>query len=527
MKHLSLAAKYRPQTFSEVVGQELAIAALSRAAAENRVAPAYLLSGTRGVGKTTVARIFAKALNCEKGPGPEPCNACRQCAEITAGNHVDVNEIDGASNTGVDDVRALRENIGYMPMEGRYKIFIVDEAHMLSKSAFNALLKTLEEPPAHTVFIFATTEAHRFPATIVSRCQHFVFRHLPEEAIYSHLRDILNKENFQFEDEAARIIAARAAGSARDSLSLLDQTLSLCSGVLDAKTARESLGLAGREFFEKLFAAVAGGDCLSALTLARELLNSGADIGYFARELSGRLRNLFLYRQIGDRILPTLALSPDETESLRRLAPTMTPAHLHAAWQMTLENQRSVAQNPDPGSALELLLINLAILPRLLPVGKVPFNAPGANAGPAREAESPPFPAPSHPEAVEPPRGANELCWEGFCEFCRREGEAGLPVAPREILRQVKADWRQDRLEIRAGANTLFKRLLDWRKTIEDNLKKYCGGSPPPLALIEPAPTLSPEELKSQAGEDKDIDLVKRVLTASVEECQPKTTNAK
>ncbi|MDE5833438.1 MAG: DNA polymerase III subunit gamma/tau, partial [Desulfovibrio sp.] len=213
MKHQSLASKYRPQTFAEVVGQDLAIAALSRAAATDRVAPAYLLSGTRGVGKTTIARIFAKALNCENAPAPEPCNECSHCRRITAGNHVDVNEIDGASNTGVDDVRALRENIGYLPMEGRYKIFIVDEAHMLSKNAFNALLKTLEEPPSHTTFIFATTEAHRFPATIVSRCQHFVFRSLPEDAIFARLCDILRRENYQYDESAARMIATRAAGS--------------------------------------------------------------------------------------------------------------------------------------------------------------------------------------------------------------------------------------------------------------------------------------------------------------------------
>ena len=163
MKHLSLAARYRPQTFAQVAGQDTVKAVLSRAAAEGRPAPAYLLSGTRGVGKTTIARIFAKALNCEHGPAPEPCNQCEQCRKITQGAHVDVAEIDGASNNSVEDVRALRENIGYAPMEGRYKIFIVDEAHMLSRNAFNALLKTLEEPPENVVFIFATTEAHKFP----------------------------------------------------------------------------------------------------------------------------------------------------------------------------------------------------------------------------------------------------------------------------------------------------------------------------------------------------------------------------
>ena len=227
MKHLSLAARYRPQNFAQVAGQDMVKAVLSRAAAEDRPAAAYLLSGTRGVGKTTIARIFAKALNCQHAPGPEPCNQCEQCRKITQGVHVDVTEIDGASNNSVEDARSLRETIGYAPMEGRYKIFIIDEAHMLTRNAFNALLKTLEEPPERVVFIFATTEAHKFPITIVSRCQHFVFRHLSEEALYAHLTAVLRKENAAFEEGAVRLIARRAAGSVRDSMSLLDQTLAL------------------------------------------------------------------------------------------------------------------------------------------------------------------------------------------------------------------------------------------------------------------------------------------------------------
>ena len=176
----SLAALYRPQTFAEVVGQDMVKSILSRAAREDRVAPAYLLSGTRGVGKTTIARIFAKALNCEHAPTGEPCNQCESCRRITQGNFVDVVEIDGASNRGIDDIRRLRDAVGYAPLEGRYKVFIIDEAHMLTKEAFNALLKTLEEPPARVTFIMATTEQHKFPVTIISRCQHFVFRCIQE-----------------------------------------------------------------------------------------------------------------------------------------------------------------------------------------------------------------------------------------------------------------------------------------------------------------------------------------------------------
>ena len=275
----SLAALYRPQTFAEVVGQDMVKAILSRAAREDRVAPAYLLSGTRGVGKTTIARIFAKALNCEHAPTGEPCNECEACRRITQGNFVDVVEIDGASNRGIDDIRRLRDAVGYAPLEGRYKVFIIDEAHMLTKEAFNALLKTLEEPPARVTFIMATTEQHKFPVTIISRCQHFVFRQIPESVLEEHIRNILRREGREFEDEAARLIARRAAGSVRDSMSLLGQVLALgCAPEepLTARQAREVLGLAGREVMDQLLDALARQDAAGIAALVRELLAQGA-----------------------------------------------------------------------------------------------------------------------------------------------------------------------------------------------------------------------------------------------------------
>ena len=375
MKHLSLAARYRPQTFAEVAGQDTVKAVLSRAAAEDKVAAAYLLSGTRGVGKTTIARIFAKALNCEHAPGPEPCNQCPQCRKITQGSHVDVAEIDGASNNSVDDARALRETIGYAPMEGRYKVFIIDEAHMLSRNAFNALLKTLEEPPSRVVFIFATTEVHKFPITIVSRCQHFVFRHLSEDALHAHLCDVLDREGLTYEEAAVRLIARRAAGSVRDSMSLLDQALALGGDGLTAGVTREVLGLAGQELFVSLFEALAGRDCAGVAELSRRIAAQGVDIGFFVRELAGHLRTLFLLRQAGTAMLPHLGLTRDEAACWQGLAPRFSATHLHAAWQMTLDAQRGIVQNPEPAAALELLLLNLALLPQLLPLEHLPGAA--------------------------------------------------------------------------------------------------------------------------------------------------------
>lgn len=378
MKNISLATRYRPQIFADVAGQQLVTSVLSRAAAEDRLAPAYLLSGTRGVGKTTIARILAKALNCTHAPTAEPCNQCDQCRKITQGNHVDVTEIDGASNNSVEDARALRENIGYAPMEGRYKVFIIDEAHMLSRSAFNALLKTLEEPPPRVVFIFATTEAHKFPITIVSRCQHFIFKRVPEAGLMAHLDKVLRAENIPFDESAVRLIARRAAGSVRDAMSLLGQTLALGGDELSADATRSVLGLAGQDLFVRLLEALIAQDCLSTSQLLRDMLDQGVDIGFFLRELTSLWRTLFLIRQAGEAILPVLDLPEDEAKQWCALAPRLSLTHIHAAWQMVLDAQRRVIHSPEPAAALELLLLNIAMLPRLLPLEHMPGTAPAA-----------------------------------------------------------------------------------------------------------------------------------------------------
>lgn len=366
MSHAVLTAKYRPQTFAQVAGQDTLKAILSRASLERRVAPAYLFSGTRGVGKTTLARIFAKALNCRAAPTAEPCNVCDQCRAITAGNAVDVVEIDGASNRGIDDVRRLKEVVGYAPMEGAYKIFIIDEAHMLSREAFNALLKTLEEPPSHVTFIMATTEPHKFPATIISRCQHYVFKRLPESGLIAHLEDVLAREQVDHDESAVRLIARRGAGSVRDSMSLLGQVLALKEGKLTEESTRSVLGLAGQEAFLRMLEAFRTGDSLTLSRLLREMLDQGLDMGFFLRELSSLWRNLFMLRQSGAAALPVVDLPENEARACLDAASGFSLQHIHACWQMTLEGQRRVLTSLEPALALELLLLNLAMLPRLL-----------------------------------------------------------------------------------------------------------------------------------------------------------------
>ncbi|HBW15108.1 MAG TPA: DNA polymerase III subunit gamma/tau [Desulfovibrio sp.] len=380
MSHASLTARYRPQTFAEVAGQETVKAILSRAAQENRVAPAYLFSGTRGVGKTTIARIFAKALNCATAPTAEPCNTCEQCRKVTQGMHVDVVEIDGASNRGIDDAKRLKEAIGYAPMEGRYKVFIIDEAHMLTREAFNALLKTLEEPPARVTFVLATTEPHKFPVTIVSRCQHFTFTRLSEAGLEAHLTKVLGREGVDYDPAAVRLIARRAAGSVRDSMSLLGQVLALGESRLTIDGARGVLGLAGQELFLRLMEALAAQDCLAVANVVRELLDRGVDMGFFLRELVATWRNLFMLRQAGEAALASLDLPEDEARQWLGWAKRFEPAHIHACWQMTLEGQRRVLTSLEPAMALELLLLNLAMLPRLIPVESLRPSGGGTSA---------------------------------------------------------------------------------------------------------------------------------------------------
>ncbi|MGE5855121.1 MAG: DNA polymerase III subunit gamma/tau, partial [Syntrophaceae bacterium] len=232
MEYLVLARKWRPQVFEDVVGQDHVITTLRNAIRLGRVAHAFIFSGPRGVGKTSVARILAKALNCEKGPSEIPCNACANCREITEGSSMDVREIDGASNRGIDEIRELRENVKFSPSSSRYKIYIIDEVHMLTKEAFNALLKTLEEPPEHVMFIFATTEVHKVPATILSRCQRFDFRRISIEEIMTRLRYIAGEEKVTIDEDALMVIAKKGDGSLRDSQSIFDQVRSFCGNTI-------------------------------------------------------------------------------------------------------------------------------------------------------------------------------------------------------------------------------------------------------------------------------------------------------
>ncbi|HRJ74162.1 MAG TPA: DNA polymerase III subunit gamma/tau, partial [Terrimicrobiaceae bacterium] len=304
MSYRVFARKYRPQTFEEVVGQEHITRTLQNAISNGRVAQAYLFVGPRGIGKTSTARILAKALNCTEGPSSEPCGKCDACQEIAEGRSLDVLEIDGASNNGVENIRELRENAAYAPARGPYKIYLIDEVHMLSAGAFNALLKTLEEPPAHVKFIFATTEAQKVPATITSRCQRFDLRRIPTEAIARHLQHIAKQESITLEEEAAQAIARGAEGGLRDAESMLDQAVAFCGQAITAADVMTVFGFTPRETIASLMGGILARDAAGSLGIIAQQAEAGKDLSRLLGDLIGHVRDLLVAAVGGGAAVP-------------------------------------------------------------------------------------------------------------------------------------------------------------------------------------------------------------------------------
>lgn len=367
MSYLVLARKWRPQTFEEIVGQDHVSRTLGNAIRTNRVAHAFLFTGVRGVGKTTAARILAKALNCEQGPTPTPCNTCVNCREITAGNAVDVLEIDGASNTGVDDVREIIENVRYQPAKSRFKIYIIDEVHMLSTSAFNALLKTLEEPPPHVKFIFATTDPHKVPHTIHSRCQRYDFKRIPYRLIVERLTDIARQEGVEIGQPALFAIAREGDGSMRDAQSLFDQVIAYAGETISDADVAAALGVADRKLLLSTAGALLRHDVPAALAGLDELHVFGHDLRRFTRELLEHFRNLTVAGLVpGDSLLTDL--SDDERAETRRQAQLAPAEDLDRAFRILVAAETEVARVPYPKLILEMTLIKLATLAPIVPL---------------------------------------------------------------------------------------------------------------------------------------------------------------
>jgi DNA polymerase-3 subunit gamma/tau len=411
MSYTVLARKYRPQKFSEVIGQEHVTRTLQNALDQGRTAHGYIFSGHRGIGKTTVARILAAALNCRSSDKPvaEPCGICESCTEIRAGNSVDVIEIDAATNRGIDEIRELREAARYRPARDRFKIYILDEAHQITDAAFNALLKTLEEPPDHVVFMLATTQPEDIPQTIRSRCQHFSFRAVKFDDIVGQLRDLVDREKLQADDDALALLAEAGDGSMRDALSILDQALACCEGKVTADSVRNLVGSAPAHVLEEVMQAVARGASEEILRRVDHLIGEGHSPTHFARQLVRFLRNATV-AQIAGKDSSLLQISSEERDRVAHIAELFTEEDLTRHLQIMLRTHSELGHKQEQRFHLELGLLKMAHAQRLLPLeqllSEIAGSSKAASGGVAAQHTSvrPSIVAPSAGRPVEPRR---------------------------------------------------------------------------------------------------------------------------
>ncbi len=398
MSYQVLARKYRPQKFSEVIGQEHVTRTLKNAIAQGRIAHGYIFSGHRGIGKTTIARILAMALNCrsQEHPVPEPCGVCDSCVEIRAGNAVDVIEIDAATNRGIDEIRELREAARYRPARDRFKIYILDEAHQITDAAFNALLKTLEEPPSHIIFMMATTQPEDIPQTIRSRCQHFSFHAVRFDDIVQQLRDIAKQEGIAYDDNALAMLAEVGDGSMRDALSIMDQAIACCGTTLSGEVVRGLVGTVSSDVLEDVMDAVARNSSADVLRAIDRLLVEGQSAQHFARQMLRFLRNVMVAKVAGSDS-PVLQISSDERARVARVAERFSEEDLARFMQIMLRTHSDLGYKQEQRFHLELGLLKLVHAQRLLPLeellsgeaGKTGATGSSSRAGGATPRQAP------------------------------------------------------------------------------------------------------------------------------------------
>jgi DNA polymerase-3 subunit gamma/tau len=415
-----LARKYRPGSFGELIGQDAMVQTLGNAIARDRLAHAFLLTGVRGVGKTSTARLIAKALNCigeDGGGGPtiEPCGACEPCRAIAQGRHIDVVEMDAASHTGVDDVREIIEAVRYSAVSARFKVYIIDEVHMLSKNAFNALLKTLEEPPAHVKFLFATTEVNKVPVTVLSRCQRFDLRRIPAEKLAAHFAAVAEKEGVAVEPEALALIARAAEGSARDGLSILDQAIAHGPGGVSAEQVRTMLGLSDRGAIRRLLGLLLGGDAQGSLRTLRDQYDLGVEPGAVLRGLLESVHGI-TRAKVGGAEDP--AQSAEEREAYADWASRLSYAAVHRLWQLLLKGLAEVNGAPMPLEAAEMALLRLIHASELPDPATLMEKLSSSEAVPARAA------VPAGPGAAAP---------ASFAELVAALDSAGKPLLAQQL----------------------------------------------------------------------------------------------
>lgn len=428
MSYQVFARKYRPQSFDQLVGQSHISQTLINALKAGRVPHAILFTGLRGTGKTTSARILAKTLRCENPVNFSPCNVCASCVEASSGRAVDIIEIDGASNNGVDAIRDLRDNVMFMPTSGKYKIFIIDEVHMLSTSAFNALLKTLEEPPAHVIFMMATTEVHKIPQTILSRCQRFDLRRIPFKQMAGLLRKICDLEKIEADDKALWLIARQGDGSARDSLSLLDQVVNFTTGKLSEQNVAGVLGLTDRGLIYDIYAHLLERNPKAVVADLEKAHTMGTSPSLFFEELIQLLRHTIVLKTAPDSEI-LIDLPAEEVQSLREFATTQSDSDLHLLFDMALKSLSDLVRATDPFMVFEVCLLRMAQAPRIADIqnllsGTAMPTAPQVVGSPKfqglHKSESTPTPKPEPVKVVAKP-SLNAESWMKFVSNLKQE----------------------------------------------------------------------------------------------------------
>ncbi|HXG49881.1 MAG TPA: DNA polymerase III subunit gamma/tau [candidate division Zixibacteria bacterium] len=551
MSYVVLARKWRPQSFEDIVGQEPIIRTLQNAIRMNRLAHAYLFAGVRGVGKTTAARVLAKALNCERGPTPSPCNDCTPCREIAGGSAIDVLEIDGASNRGIDEVRQIIENARYQPARCRFKIYIIDEVHQVTKEAFNALLKTLEEPPPSVKFILATTEPHRLPETILSRCQRYNFRRISLREIVGRLREIAASERLEITDGALALLAREADGSMRDAQSLLEQVLAFAETggreekrpPVDERTLQEVLGLAERSALYEISEAVLRGDAKRCLEMVAKAVALGRDLNRLSKELVEHFRNLLVVRLAGGAASAAGDGAPDdgqlidlpdhEIAALASQAQSLSADALLDYFEVIAAADEELSRSANARFALEAALVRMATLPQTLPVSelierleqletRLAAASPGGSP-PGAEAPAKPLPgatssSTSIPKAT--PALQNERLWQEFVAFVGREKKLlashlafgnALEIAPGTVTIGVAERHHLSYLQDRENLSLLEKfasRFFAADTVIRLTHTATEGGSRPPSAALPVEDGTSPfvkEALRIFHGEVKTV----------------------
>ena len=527
MSYLVLARKHRPQTFEEVVGQDHVTQTLKNAIQSDRVAHALLFAGPRGVGKTSVARIMAKSMNCAKGPTTSPCNACPSCIEITDSTAMDVLEIDGASNRGIDEIRELRENIKYMPSRSRFKIYIIDEVHMLTAPAFNALLKTLEEPPSHVFFFFATTEPHKIPITILSRCQRHNFKRIGFEKIVAYLQQVCQKSSFRISNVSLQLLAQEAGGSMRDALSLLDQIMAYSETAIKDEEVLEALGAVDRKVMFDLCAALLANDIVSALNLLEDLYGRGYDLKRLYRQMLEHFRHLLIVK-LDTRGHNLVAVPDHEIAMLKAQTEGFSFESMHQMFTMAFEAEASIRFSDQPRLILEALFVRLSQLQKVMsldriiagidtmakslethverPVKKLDTKQKNSTAPTEKKRPSP-------PEREE--KGSHvELqslaqIWEKMLALLTEHCKSLVPILEKATLSKVGKDF----IEITVGGNSFYAtRLQDEKCTdqIQDICKQIFGREMT-IKVVERQDKTSPQE-RIYRETDKERQLKKEAL---------------